>query len=384
MFFLYLFCLIRIGHAQINNEISISSDFINNKLQNEKKFVFSSGVFVVDGTIIIPDGSILIGAGKGITTVKLKAGVNKDLIQSQNFNKFKGSSLITQAPKNIIIKNISLDGNYLNDKWNSGKAKILNSKGNCISLYASRFDIDVETNNCAQNMLYTEANGNRNGLEVDSNIKISGKVSGESCIVFDGPGDILFEKGVIGNCGMKPKNITNNYAGYDGVIIKQNIEINFLHVYGVFNGVGFTTVGKPRVKISHLVSESNKGGVLISQGTWGGIDMLDVHANGYCIPTAASDCKNIKPLDAVRIDSFNGFSINQAFVMRMPNSAKNNLLLKLNGSGSLVKLIILNKTKNKQTLPYVILNGKNNKLFLGGDDIDKSKIINNGINNKIF
>lgn len=389
MIYLKIFLLILMPYCVFESAIAsdvfnISSSEINKKLLSDKKYNFKAGTYMLDDTIILPSGSSLVGAGKGVTILKLKPGVNKDLIESQDFLRLKGTQDISSAPRNISIKDLTLDGNYLSTQWNSKQVRVLNNKGNCISLYATRFNLDVETNNCAQNMLYTEANGDRKGLEVDSNIKITGKVSGESCMVFNGPGDIYFEKGVLGNCGMRPYSTGVNYPAYNGVVIKKNIEINFLHVYGVFNGVGFVTLENPRVKISHLVSESNNGGVLISQGTWGGIDILDIHANGFCIPTATSSCKSVQRNDAIRIDSFNGFSINQAFVMKMPNSANNNILLKLNGSGSIVKFVFINKSKKIQTKPYIVIKGKNNTLFLGGEVINNNLINNNGFNNKIL
>jgi hypothetical protein len=355
---------------------------VNTILQQQGEYHLARGVFEVDGTIVLPAGARLSGAGRGRTLLRLQAGVNQNLIESEGFAQLTGTSQLQAAPSAISIVDLTLDGGYLSTDWADPTVALGNQKGHCIALYARQYDIDVEANNCPQNMLYSEGQGVRTHVEVDSNIRLTGRVSGESCLVFRGPADILLEKAILGTCGYRPPQLATatTYPAYDGVVIDQTppyqgtLEIGFLHVYGVFNGYGLKTLGNPRLKASHVVSESNRGGIWLSEWTWGAMSLVDIHANGFCRMSATRHCQPALPYAGLRIDSRQGFTIGHAMITRMPQSLDSGEAIVLNGRGNSVQAQWIDVTHHAPTTPQIRLLGQHNELHLTGEGLPTALI----------
>ncbi len=261
------------------------------------------GTHEMGETIVIPSHTALIGEGRGITILRLAAGANCDVIRSDGFDEFVGQAAISSAPRYIAVRDLTIDGNYLANAWNSATNTINNTTGSGIRFYARLFEIDVEVNNVAEHALYLEGAGSRGSDDVRSLVRLNGRVSGKEGVVFRGIGDIVLEEILFGLAGILPRPIADTvlpitsifsgasyggYTGVDGLVIDKtqsyyegNVELGFVHVYACYNGVGIRSWGGGcRIEGSHIVSESNLGGVDLSSTTYGYFSTLSVRNNG--------------------------------------------------------------------------------------------------------
>lgn len=312
------------------------------------------GTFLITHTLILRAGAQVHGAGTGITVIKLAPQANQDLMQSEQFEQLTGSARLAEAPADIRLSELTLDGGFLSAKWNDPHRQVQNVRGSCLALYAKRVYLDIAINNCAQHLLYSEGQGPRHGEEVASRYQIQGLVAGEECVVFRGPGDSRFAYLSAGVCGAKrlqPALVRATSAlypaefGFDGVVVDRQkpyegtLEIGFAHVFGSTSGWGLRTRGNPRLSVEHLVSESNLGGVLIDKDAWGAINTLDVHSNGASL---GQDQTGIAIREGLSLQSEHGFSIAQATIARTAGSAQGFAGARLAGIGSNVTLTLVN------------------------------------------
>lgn len=318
------------------------------------------GTFLVSHTLVLRAGAQVRGAGIGVTVIKLAPRSNQNLMQSEHFDELTGSAKLADAPADIRISGLTLDGGFLSTKWNDPARRVLNVRGSCLALYAKRVRLDIEINNCAQHLLYSEGQGPRNAEEVASRYQIQGLVAGEECVVFRGPGDSRFEYLSAGVCGAKRLQPASAQArsslypaerGFDGIVVDRQspyegtLEIGFAHVFASTSGWGLRTRGNPRFSVEHLVSESNLGGVLIDKEAWGAIAILDIHLNGASIGDNAT---GVAAREGLLLRSEHGFSIAQATIARTAGSAEGFAAARLEGMGSNVTLTLVN-TRNAAT-----------------------------------
>jgi Pectate lyase superfamily protein len=354
------------------------------------------GIFLVSRTLILRAGSQLRGAGTGVTILRLAPGSNRNLMETERLNELTGGTRLAEAPGDISVTALTLDGGFLSSKWNDPARRVLNTRGSCLALYAKRVRLDIETNNCAEHMLYSEGQGRRNSEEVASNFRVQGLVAGEECVVFRGPGDSRFERLSVGVCGAKllqpalalaKSALYSADAGFDGIVADRlppyegTLEIGFAHVFGSFSGWGLRTRGNPRVNVEHLVSESNLGGVYIDAGTWGAIYLLDVHSNGASLGPALAAREGLVLL------SNKGFSVGQGTISRTAGSAEGFVAARIAGSGSNVTLTLVN-TRNPATKQDfrgvgVNLTGSSNILRLAAARVPDDALVVSGDDNLV-
>ena len=246
---------------------------------------------------------VLRGAGRGVTVLRAAPGCDCDVIRTRNFAAMHDRACLSggpdcpgEAPRYFAVKDLTIDGNYLDRAWNDPAAQIVNRRGTGLRLYGRLFDIDVEVRNMAEHAIYMEATGARGSDGVYARVRVRGRVFGKEALVFRGPGDIRLEEVVLGLCGLLPRPEADrtlprsdwfpDMDGVDGIVIdgrgayEGNVEIGFAHVYACFHGVGLRTHGVSRLEAEHLVSESNRGGVALSSRTYGAIGTLSVRNNG--------------------------------------------------------------------------------------------------------
>lgn len=370
-------------------------------LKTHDKILLSSGICTISDTIIVTSKNTIFGTGKGLTTVKLKNNINKDMFVTKDFSALTGTKNIIKAPMDFIIKDLTLDGNYLEKKWQAKNNRINNFEGSCLKIYGSRFIIDIEAKNCAEHGLYVEGNGKRKGLQVASTISIFGTTYGKEALIFRGPGDINIKHAVLGAAGILPKPLQHTklqtsdlypkYKHIDSVVIDRTdpyqgtVEIDFMHTYAAFNGVGFRTRGNPRVQVQHLISESNLGGIVISPKTWGGISLLDIHSNGKTVPGFKR--KKPKSLEGVLLRSKGPFSIGSASIFRTHGSGEDWTAIQIDGSHTIVNASIRG-TKNPKTnqLYYgdaIRINGNANIVNITANKVHGHSLRINGNSNII-
>jgi pectate lyase-like protein len=354
------------------------------------------GTFLVGRTLVLRAGTQLRGAGTGVTILRLAPGSNRNLMETERFSELTGGARLAEAPGDISVSAVTLDGGFLSSKWSDPARRVLNTRGSCLALYAKRVHLDIETNNCAEHMLYSEGQGHRNSEEVASNFRVQGLVAGEECVVFRGPGDSRFERLSVGVCGAKllqpvfalaRSALYSADAGFDGIVVDRQppyegtLEIGFAHVFASFSGWGLRTRGTPRFNAEHLVSESNLGGVYIDTGTWGAIYLLDVHSNGasFGLPLAARE--------GLVLLSNKGFSLAQGTISRTAGSAEGFVAARIAGSGSNVTLTLVN-TRNPATKQDfrgvgVILTGSSNIVRLAAPRVPDDALVVSGDNNLV-
>lgn len=317
------------------------------------------GLYVLPRTLVLKARTRLQGAGRGVTVLRLGPGVNANLLETERFAQLQGTTNLAQAPADITVLDLSLDGNFLSSKWTDPARQVLNERGSCLALYGRRLHVDVEASNCAEHLLYTEGQGARASEEVSSQFRLDGMVAGEECVVFRGAGDSRIEHLGAGVCGakrMQPSTSAQRSRwypqepGFDGLVLERQtpyegtVEIGFAHVFGVFSGWGVRTRGNARVHAKHLISESSLGGVLVDKLTWGAISLLDVHSNGKSMgfkPTPPARA-------ALRVESEVGFSVAHGTLFRTVGSAEGFTAAELTGKAGQFNLVLLN-SKNPQT-----------------------------------
>jgi hypothetical protein len=370
---------------------------IQRLLDQQKEVVLPVGTFLISRSIDIPDHARLQGAGKGRTVLKLKQGANTDLVRTEGFGQLAGRQALMAAPSRFELSDLTLDGGYLEKPWNSAENAVLNEKGSCLKAYGRRFVIDVEVTNCAENGIYVEGQGPRDGAEVASTIRVEGQLFGKEALIFRGPGDILIEYAVLGIAGFVPttdraetalaSTVYGSYKKIDGVVVDKmppyegTVEIDFMHIYGAGAGVGFRTLGNPRVQIRHLISEGNLGGIAISAGTWGGIGLLDIHSNGRAWQGAG------RPMEGALIESTGPFTIGSGVLSRTVGSGEDWLAVRSTGTNQMLNLVLRGninpQTKELYRGDGVVVEGSGNVVQVALRRVNGSPLVVGGSSNRV-
>ncbi len=357
------------------------------------------GVYELKSSLVLPSRTLLKGAGRGVTILKLAEGANVDVVRTAGFDELQGQSSLAQAPSDITVRDLSIDGSFLSSTWTDPERRVLNTKGSCLAVHGRRLNIDVEAYNCPQHLLYSEGQGPRQSQEVSSRIRLDGLVAGEECVVFRGAGDSRLEHLGAGVCGAKRMQSATkaersrwygSESGYDGLVIERRppyegtLEIGFAHVFGSFFGWGVRTYGNPRLHAVHLISESNLGGVLIDKLTWGAIALLDIHSNGKSMGAQPRP----EPRAALRVESEVGFSVSHGTVLRSIGSAEGFTAAELAGRHGQFNLVLLN-SRNPQTGrdhegAGVVLTGSHNLVQVTGSRVQGVVVSDSGKNNKVL
>ncbi len=366
-------------------------------LATQRDVELPPGIYLVGRTLVLRGGTQLRGAGMGVTILRLAAGTNRNLLESERFDELAGTARLADAPADISISGVSLDGGFLSANWNDPARLVRNVRGSCLALYAKRVHVDLEASNCAEHMLYSEGQGPRNAEEVASTYRIQGLTAGEECVVFRGPGDSRFDRLSVGVCGAKLQQpslaeirstLYPEDEGIDGIVVDRRspyegtVEMDFAHVFASFSGWGLRTRGNPRFSAMHLVSESNLGGVLIDEDSWGAISVLDVHSNGASVGTPAPAARA-----ALWLQSKRGFSLAQATIARTASGADGYVAARIDGTGSNVTLTLLTSRNTATQRDFrgtgVLLSGTSNVLRLTALRMTDEAVVISGDDNLV-
>ena len=261
---------------------------INNYFADGRSVQLAQGTYIVT-SLVIPTGVSLRGLGKGITILKEKAGTNADIITTAGY-------ATSTAAYDWSIRDLTIDGNYINGNWNDLNPGTNNTAGYGLKIYGYGFVLDIELYNIAgvggliRGPTSFPANQNN-----QSRISIDGRVFGKEGLIIKGPGDIVYDHVFIGLCGILPLpgsattlSTSLEYFGekVDGVVVDgTNIEAGNWHVYACWNGIGIRTRGNVRFEGNHIITESNNGGIYLSTGTYGTISQLSIRNNGLYYPS---------------------------------------------------------------------------------------------------
>jgi hypothetical protein len=235
---------------------------------------FPPGTYTVGSSIVLKNKVRLVGAGHRITTIKLITGSNTDVFTTSGY----GSTDTTY----FGVTDLTIDGNYLASAWSTSTNTYNNSTGYGMKLQGYGFRLDVELINIPEVGLYcnTLSASIPTTAEVYSEISVYGRVFGKEGMVLKGPDDIILHRAFLGLCGILKRPEADTTAAtstvYSGEVVcgvildGANIEASKIHVYACWSGIGFRTKNTVRFECDHLISESNRGGVDLSSGTYGG------------------------------------------------------------------------------------------------------------------
>lgn len=315
---------------------------------------YPAGTYMISSPIPVDSLVHHDGPGRGACKIVAAPGTNTDVFKTRDFDSLTGAGNISSAPHAFSIRGITVDGNYLD--LNDGKTwrnsdTVLNSRGGGIKIFGSRFDIDVEVYNVAENALYVEGIGAFfENQEHASRIRMTGRISGKEGIVFRGPGDIYMEYVVFGLSGLLPytqrlsatDNLSDIYTGasVDGLVLDNSppysghAEIGFVHMYANYYGYGIRTRGVNRFNVGHVVSENSRGGYNLGDGAHGVIGILESRANGR-VPDAYAG-SSFTPLPDIVVNNGNIWQLTgQMRVYRYtPSQDLADYAVKIMGSGN--------------------------------------------------
>lgn len=254
-----------------------------------------AGTWNIGTTLVLKTNISLIGAGKEATTLRLNTGANVDMIRTEGWGTFT-SLQDAGVPHDYRILDLTLDGNYLANAWNSATNTINNSTGYGLKSYGYGFEIDIEVKNIAEVGILLDGDGSPPTLQdAASSISVFGRVFGKEGLIIRGPGDGILRSAWIGLCGILPRPTADTTLptsaewpgeAVDGVVIEDcNIEIDVVHVYACWAGTGFRVRdgdrgggvrGASRVEANHIISESNRAQVYLESNTYGMIATLSI------------------------------------------------------------------------------------------------------------
>lgn len=321
---------------------------------------FSKKQYLVGSPITVYSNVHYAGRGRGATVITAIAGSNTDIFKTKDFDSLTGVGNVADAPYAFSIKWLTIEGNYLDLSgsltWRTSDT-VLNSSGSAIKIFGSRYDIDVEVYNVADNALYSEGIGNFiENQEHASRIYLTGRISGQEGIVFRGPGDICLEYIVFGLTGhlrrglrqTASQNLSKLYPtlGIVGLMLDNSgvytghAEIGFIHMYANCYNYGVYTLGTNRFNARHIVSENSLGGFYFGPGAHGVGAIIESRANGR-MPDAYAG-SSIVGLKDIHLDNANTLrmSISAKVDRYSPSRDFSGAFVEISGSNNNVRLVV--------------------------------------------
>ena len=309
---------------------------------------FPRGAFRLSGSLIWPSNVYVSGAGRDVTVLKLLPGVNADVIRSAGF---EAASPITR----FGLRDLTVDGNYFENNWNAANALINNTRGFGFRLYGYACEISVRYVNVAEIGFYIDGPAAVPPQdEIFVGLEILGKISGKEGIVLRGPNDYLAIRLWQGLGGIQPRPtaettfaVSTLFPGdpVDGIVVDgDNIEFGTVHAYANWSGTGFRTRGTNRIEGTHLISESNRAQVRLSQYTYGGIALVSlrnvamIHPNWTApVPVYTKPDPN---WDAITMDNsrYEIAALKIARTITGRNRVPGTTGLVINGSNNIIKM----------------------------------------------
>ncbi|ENZ4543601.1 MULTISPECIES: glycosyl hydrolase family 28-related protein [Escherichia] len=287
---------------------------------------YPPGVYLIDSPVILYTGVHHKGSGKRATFLYVKKGSNTDVFKTHGFGVVEN---LSDAPYGFSIKDMTIDGNYLDlqrdtNSWRTCDT-VNNDYGTAIKIFGSMYHIDVEINNVAEHALYSEGYGSfHDNQEHASEVRITGRISGREGVVFRGPGDINLDYIVFGLCGLPPYSarltatsqqsllypgepchgiVLDNQSPYTG-----HVDINYIHVYAVYYGYGFKTLGVNRFNARHVCVDNSLGGYWFTNGAHGVVAIAEARACGRMPDNYTGD--SISPLRDMLLDNGTIWTLN--------------------------------------------------------------------------
>jgi hypothetical protein len=283
------------------------------------------GVFWVGSSLLLNNKSYLAGAGRGATIIKALPTLTGNIIQT--------AGLGVSDVYDFGLSAFSLDGNYLSGDWSSSASVINRSLGNCIELQGAGWDVDIECYNTPETAFVARdlMAAVPKSQSTWCRLAIDSRVSGKEGVVLLGTNDYIVPEIFVGLAGMLPRPsssttfaVSTRYAGQpvDGVVLDGiNVEVGTIHAYACWSGRGFATRNTCRLKVDHLISESNNGQVHLSAGTYGaGIGKLETRNLGVLHPnwTAAIPAYTAPDSrwDVLTVETLAPFSLGDVYIYR--------------------------------------------------------------------
>lgn len=351
--------------------------------------------------LILSSGCYWYGDGKGITVLTQNKNSNRDIVITESFSELTGHGPLVKAPKNFGLSDLTIDGNYFDiyeRTINDGDAEVNNTKGFGLKIFGSKYDIDVEINNCPEVGFYSEAvNYDDYPYEQDSRVRITGRVFGKEALVFRGPADINIEHAVVGCVGWLPtmaeresKFVTSDlYPGEPvHVMVSDELpiadthynghhEFGFLHLYGNRHGYGYKSFNTSRIKGFHLICENCRGGAYFGERVWGAISILECHNNSR---QTSSITDVSKPLPDVNILSKQSFDLN-VIIRRAQTEAKRYIGLYAKSEMLNIKMNYFSIDPIPKNAIVAIIDSKNSNFDIMLRDVLNTAIVLRGYNN---
>ncbi|WP_054889153.1 hypothetical protein [Pseudomonas sp. NBRC 111118] len=356
---------------------------------------FTKRKYLVGQPITIYSNVHYVGKGRGATTIQAIAGSNADIFKTKDFDTLTGGGNLTSAPYAFSIKDMTLDGNYLDLTggltWRTSDT-VLNSAGSAIKIYGSRYDLDVEVYNVADNALYSEGGGSFiENQEHASRVHLTGRISGQEGIVFRGPGDINMQYVIFGLCGHLPysqratasASPSKLYPGMNcvGLMLDNvspftgHVELGMVHIYAVSYNYGVYTRGVNRFNARHVVSENSLGGFYFGDGAHGVGSIIEARANGRYPDSYIGSA--ISGLRDVYVDNGTIWNLNLTIksYRYLPSRDYSGFLVDVAGSNNSIRCAIFSQLQgaptNKPLLAGALrVGGSNNTITLTAQRIN--------------
>lgn len=141
----------------VSDGITDDTESIHKVLSAAKVAHLPEGTTLTTG-ITVGDGQSIQGKGRGISTLRLKAGSNSDVIKSTLADEFIAGTEtdFSLVPSDIILRDFTLDGNWAD--WTFPRSPtdqpVYNTSGNGVVLYSQRVTVDLDIINCPDMFLY--------------------------------------------------------------------------------------------------------------------------------------------------------------------------------------------------------------------------------------
>jgi hypothetical protein len=396
-------------YGAIGDGVTDDTLAIQNAINSGNPILLEVGNYLISNTLIIKKGTIIYGFGKGNSIITLAYGSNCDMIKSENFDNYTGGEYADVCPTDIILKDFSLNGNYFEKGWLEEDNVKRNTSGAGIKLYARRYEVDLHILNIAGVGFYTECSGSEGNDKIaglkDTNIKLYVLQTGKEGVIFRGPSDIIFEKGFVGLAGAlitdeQGKIVpTSDYYPdtnrIDGIVFDRyydtdsskyiyqgSCEIGKLHSYGCWNGLGINTVGKPRIKADQIISESNLGGMYLTEYTRTQISNLAIFNNiGY--ENGKGDNPGFNPF--IKIDTKYAPCIISNLELYRTLYGSGEDALQINGGNiSIEQCSLFNSTDsngNKRVGNGIVISGYNNNISFMANAVNGYALVRDTVSN---